>query len=595
MTKSLLSLSAILLASLSTAALAQSAETPAASAKPYNIQWGVKIPMRDGVALDATIIRPAGASTKYPVVLTLTPYVADRFIDVGAYFAKAGYVFAIVDNRGRGNSDGTFVPWVEDGRDGHDTVEWLARQAWSDGQVAMWGGSYGGKNQWMIAGEVPEGLKTIVPAAAGLVGMNIGMNNGNVMRGFDHNWLVSVMGNTPNNNGSGDRAYWTGVYREAAKGEVPFRDFDKLAGYPSPIWQEWMRHPEYDAFWQAASIAPDRYADIALPTLSITGQYDASNTGTMVFRQNHIDARPDLAKDSYLVIGPWDHPGTRVPKQVVGGLDFGAGAMLDIKALHVAWYDHVMKGGPVPAFLKDRFVYYLAGKGEWRSAPSVAAATGRAETLFLSSPKSSAGSVAERGELATKSARQAPDAYVYDPSLPAHNEGYEGGELVSADYLIDDGMMRRLDSDGLVYDSAPLAAAADLVGQPKLTLSLAMDVPDTDVRAALYEVKQDGSVIFLTQDWVRARYRHSRQKPEPVQPGKVELYRFENFHFIARTLEPGSVVRLIIVPLGASYHSQRNRNSGQPVADETAADNKVANVSVHLGPGGSRLDLPWRE
>ena len=206
MTKSLLSLSAIFLASLSTAALAQSAETPAASAKPYNIQWGVKIPMRDGVALDATIIRPAGASTKYPVVLTLTPYVADRFIDVGAYFAKAGYVFAIVDNRGRGNSDGTFVPWVEDGRDGHDTVEWLARQPWSDGQVAMWGGSYGGKNQWMIAGEVPEGLKTIVPAAAGLVGMNIGMNNGNVMRGFDHNWLVSVMGHTPNNNGSGDKA-----------------------------------------------------------------------------------------------------------------------------------------------------------------------------------------------------------------------------------------------------------------------------------------------------------------------------------------------------------------------------------------------------
>ncbi|MET0338633.1 MAG: CocE/NonD family hydrolase, partial [Caulobacter sp.] len=338
---------------------AQPPQAATVSAKPYEIEWAVKIPMRDGVKLDATVIRPVGAG-KHPVIFTLTPYVADRFIDVGAYFAKSGYAFAIVDNRGRGNSEGQFVPWSGDGVDGFDAVEWLAKQPWADGQVAMWGGSYGGKNQWMIAGEQPKGLKTIVPASPGFVGINIGKTQSNVMRPFDHNWIVNVMGNTANANGSGDKAYWLGLYTEMAKGLVPLRDFDKLSGYPSPIWQEWMRHPEMDAFWDGASVAPDRYPAIKMPTLSIAGQFEASNTGAIIFRQNHLNvASSEVADGSYLLIGPWDHPGSRIPKQHVGGLDLGAAAVLDVKALHVAWYDHVMKGAPVPAFLKDKVTYYL--------------------------------------------------------------------------------------------------------------------------------------------------------------------------------------------------------------------------------------------
>jgi uncharacterized protein len=582
-----------LLATISTAAHAAEPPQQAGAELPYRIQWSVKIPMRDRLTLDATIIRPAG-DEPVPVVFTLTPYVADRFVEVGAYFARHGYAFASIDNRGRGNSEGVFIPWSEDGRDGHDAVEWLAAQPWSDGQVAMWGGSYGGKNQWMIAGEVPQGLKTIVPASAGLVGDNIGMNNSNVMRAFDHNWIVMVNDNTSNTNGAGDDLYWHALYREIGKGEVPFRDLDKLSGLPSPIWQQWMEHPFMDAFWDSASTAKDRYPHIKLPTLSIAGQYEASNTGTIDFRQFHLEAKgADVAEGSYLVLGPWDHPGSRNPKRNVGGLDFGPAAEIDVKALHVAWYDHVMKEGPLPPFLADNFVYYLAGTNTWRSAPSVPAATARKEVLWLSSPRTTGESVAERGELVARAARQQPDSYVYDPSLPGRNEGFEGGDLVSANYLTDAGMVQRLDGDGLVYDTAPLPAAADLVGMPKLSLSLAMDVPDTDIRAALYEVKADGSVVFLTQDWVRARHRNSRRSEELVPPGRVETYRFEKFNFIARTLEKGSVVRLAVVPLGAGYHTQRNRNSGKPVADETVADSRVAKVSLSMGPRLSRLELPW--
>ncbi len=574
------------------AARAAPPQTPVAG-MPYKIQWGVRIAVRDGVQLDATVIRPVGDGPT-PVILTLTPYVADRFEDVGAYFARHGYAFVIVDDRGRGNSEGRFSLWTEDGPDGHDLVEWLAAQAWCNGQIVMWGGSYGGKNQWMIAGEQPKGLKAIAPASAGVAGENIGMTQGNVFRGLDYNWLVSMMGHTANNNGAGDKAYWLGVYQEASKGLAPYRDLDTLAGYPSAIWREWMAHPVKDTYWDAASTAPDRWAHITLPSLSITGEYDISETGTIAFRQKQLDAgTPAVASESYLVIGPWDHPGSRNPKQRLGGLDFGEAAVLDVKALHLAWYDHVLKGAPTPAFLRDHVVYFLTGSNVWRSAPTVEAATARRDTLWLSSPNTDASSIAAHGALSPVAVSQSPDAYVYDPSLPAHNEGFEGGDMVSSTFLTTDALMRRIQGDGLIYDSAPLAAAADLVGTPSLTLNLALDVPDTDVRAALYEVKTDGSVVFLTQDWVRARYRLDDRHPVLATPGQVAAYRFEHFNFVARTLSPGSVVRLVVVPLGASLHVERNRNSAKPVELQTAADNRVATVDLHMGPGLSHLELPW--
>jgi putative CocE/NonD family hydrolase len=70
----------------------------------------------------------------------MTPYISDTYHDRAMYFARNGYNFALVDVRGRGNSGGEFEPFAHDGPDGHDAVEWLARQPWCNGKVAMWGG-----------------------------------------------------------------------------------------------------------------------------------------------------------------------------------------------------------------------------------------------------------------------------------------------------------------------------------------------------------------------------------------------------------------------------------------------------------------------
>src|SRR5437870_11554015 len=106
--------------------------TPAPSpAKPptdYDLQWGVKIPMRDKIELNATLYLPKtpdGSPQKTPVIFTLTPYISDTYHVRGAYFASHGYAFALADVRGRGNSAGDFEPFANEPRDGHDVVEWL--------------------------------------------------------------------------------------------------------------------------------------------------------------------------------------------------------------------------------------------------------------------------------------------------------------------------------------------------------------------------------------------------------------------------------------------------------------------------------------
>ena len=130
------------------------------------MQWGLWIPLRDGKHLNAILYLPAGRAGRAPAIVTMTPYIAQTYHERGMYFAAHGYPFLIVDVRGRGNSEGEFRPLLNEAADGYDVVEWIAQQPFCDGQVAMWGGSYGGYVQWATASRTPPHLRTIVPAAA---------------------------------------------------------------------------------------------------------------------------------------------------------------------------------------------------------------------------------------------------------------------------------------------------------------------------------------------------------------------------------------------------------------------------------------------
>src|SRR5437879_9714820 len=128
---------------------AEATATPTA-ATDYDIRWGVKIPLRDKVELNATLYfpkTPDGPAPKTPVIFTLTPYISDTYHARGAYFASHGYVFALVDVRGRGNSPGEFEPFAQGPRAGQDVAEGLGQHPFCHGKVPTWGGRYGGLDQ----------------------------------------------------------------------------------------------------------------------------------------------------------------------------------------------------------------------------------------------------------------------------------------------------------------------------------------------------------------------------------------------------------------------------------------------------------------
>ena len=129
----------------------------------YQLEMQVKIPLRDGVKLNATLYKPTPMPAKLPVIFMLSPYPSANSHPSGSYFARRGYVYAFVDVRGRGDSEGVFTPFADDAKDGYDVVEWFAKQPWSNGKVAMFGGSYAGGNQWQTASTHPPHLSTIVP------------------------------------------------------------------------------------------------------------------------------------------------------------------------------------------------------------------------------------------------------------------------------------------------------------------------------------------------------------------------------------------------------------------------------------------------
>lgn len=573
--------------------------TPALSSaqapvRPYILDWDARIPMRDGIALSGRIYRPAQGEGPWPVVFHMTPYNADRLHETGKYFAAHGYVFAAIDSRGRGNSEGEQITWVREGVDGYDAMTWLAAQPWSNGQIASEGGSYTGKNNWSWAALRHPAFRTMIPSAAGLVGYDSGISRNMLQPRQMAGFYSMIAGKDMQNNFMGDQDFWFWALSELHNGTVSFRDFDELVGYPGTYWKEETSHPEPDAFWAAAGPLDDEWAGIEVPVLSVTGIYESAQQGTLEFQRRHITAaEPAISDQHYMLMGPWTHSGTRQPARMVGGLDFGEESMININELHVQWYDHVLKGGPLPELLKDRFTYYLMGPNEWRGAPTIEAATKVWETLYLDSPTATAGSIADAGALSANAADQAPDVYVDDPAAPGYWQGFDLQGRGTPQWLTDAEPIERFNGDGLVYDTAPFEVARDLVGRPRIQLQMTMDTPDADIHVQLYEVLADGSVVYLSEDRIRARYRKSETEPEMVTPGQFDLYDFDRMYFVARRIEAGSRLRMIVFPVGNSLYHPRNRNSGGVVAEETAKDNRIANIQVKLGPDQSRILLPF--
>jgi uncharacterized protein len=567
---------------------AESAGDAVADPSKVDFRWGVKIPLRDGVKLNATVYTPRNQSAPAPCIFTLTPYIAQSYHDRGVYFAAHGLPFLTVDVRGRGNSEGEFHPFIQEARDGYDVVEWLAQQPYCNGKVGMWGGSYAGYDQWAAAKEFPPHLGTIVPAAAPYAGVDFPMFR-NMFAPYDMTWLTYTAGHTSQDRMFADDAFWSDRYRRWFEAGEPFKNFDAIMGNPSAVFQEWVAHPHPDALWDTYNPTAEQYGKLEIPILTITGSHDDDQPGALTHYREHMKhASAGARARHYLVIGPWDHAGTRTPSAQFGGVTFGPVSLVDLPKLHLDWYAWTLQGGAKPGFLKAPVAYYVINADTWKYAQSLQTVTGETRILKLGST-GRANDVFASGSLTDAASAGKPDRYVYDP----RDVGIAALEAsIDPSNLADQRMLYARHGKLLVYHSAPFEKDTEISGFFTLSAWIAIDQPDTDFEVDVYEIRPDGTSLKMTGDAMRARYRESSRSPKLVGTKAALRYDFNHFTFVSQLLRAGSRLRLVVAPVNSIY-SEKNYNSDGEVASESIKDARPVAVSLyHDAAHPSALSIP---
>jgi putative CocE/NonD family hydrolase len=595
----------VLVALVATLGLATPGGAQAPSIGPgYDVEMSRMIPVRDGVSLEAWIFKPAHLAAKAPAVLELTQYDIDgaRRGEFATY-VRRGYVFVQVEVRGRGKSGGEKTEDLGEqvGLDGHDVVEWIAAQPWSDGHVVMYGGSYVGMTQWRTATQVPPHLSGIAPYVPIYPGWDIPNTNG-----IPQSWTNVILGYTSGrslNEGFIQRQdYWYGKMLEEYAAYRPFRELDSAIGVAQDDWwmldsngkktsmfKVWLDHVGDEGFNLAAEPKASDYGRMTFPVLAATGYFDDDQPGALRYYRNHEAHAPaEALSRSYLVIGPWDHGGTQRPSKTIMGITIPDAAVLDMPGFQADWEDWILGRGGKPAFFRDRVAYFMLGTNEWRYAPSLqAASSGSDATFCLSDAAGTPSDLFHSGELVQTAPRvQPPAVVVSDP--------HEVPEVGMAQYVADEDLtsqFRDFQKRAIVFHSEPLAHDMEVAGHMRLRLVTQADAPDFDLWAQVLMVMPDGSTIRLGEDIRRARFRDGPFTEELLKPGQIAGIPFE-FYWMARRIPAGARIRVTIAPLN-SPSNQKNYNTGGRVGYEKIEDARVANIKVfHDAAHPSCLFMP---
>ena len=561
--------------------------------KDYIIKFDQKITMRDGVNLSATILKPSPLKEPLPALFIFTPYLKDRALPQAIYFAKNNFIVVISDIRGRGDSEGLIQLYsIINGKDGSDICDWIRKQPWCNGKIGMLGGSYPGMVQWQILKENPNSLDTIIPTSSVAPGIDFPFRN-NVFYTINACWLALVNGKNLNINSlMSNNDYWNIIFKTHFMGEKPYRDLIKSSGLESKEFQKWIQHPIPGPYWENILPRPHDYENFNIPILTITGYYDDDQKGVLHYYRNFMKyAQSEEKKNHYILIGPWNHSGTRQPTREIYDLKFGDRAIIDMNEIQRDWFNWTLKGRSQPEFLKGRVSYFVMGENKWDYTENLDDISNDSLTLYLSSSDGMASDIFHSGYLGKSPfSEQKPDIFIYDPLDTTYFSSYlkDGPWADMCLYKNSEAY----EKNQLIYHSAPLPEDLVIAGQINFSAYIEMDVKDTDFEYLVYEVRSDGSVIFLTTELLRARYRNSLFKEELITPGKIYKYNFTSSFFLVRKLQKGSRIRFIFRALNNPLW-QKNFNSGGKVEEETAEDAKTATIKLyHDKEHPSHIEIP---
>ena len=552
----------------------------------------VPVPMRDGVILYADVYRPVGEG-QYPVIVSRTPYSTERApssYTEAVFFARRGYVYVFQDVRGRHESEGRWEPFRDDIDDGYDTIEWAAKQPWSNGKVGMSGGSYLGQVQWRAAQAKPPSLVTIYPRVASTSIYHDWITvNGGWRLAFNFGWgpvrqESRIMQNTGMHTMDGgpdsisyDQVVW----------HLPLNTMQELVGRNAQFYRDWIAHPDYDDYWRKVSVE-EQFDEIGIPVHTQGGFFDIFGQGTLrgYMGVSKKGATEQARKGSHMVIGPWEHG----VSQRVGDMDWGPAAAIDTEALQLRWFDYWLKGTDNGLAEEPPVKVFVMGRNEWRYESEYPLAGTEYKPLYLSSGGAANGSHGDGALSWEKPSGDAEsDEYSYDPARPVPSLGGANCCGVGTTSGARDQRPNEHREDILVYTSEFLDEELEIAGPVKMKLYASSSAVDTDFVARLIDVYPDGRSINIAEGILRARYRNSLSEPEPLEPG--EVYELEiDLIGTANAFQKGHRIRVHVT---SSHFPQfsRNLNTGKPFG--TSDEMVVADQTIyHSAERPSHIVVP---
>lgn len=566
------------------------------------------VPMRDGVRLWTSVYFPKAAGARVPVILIRTPYSFNLEASEPTQAAflrhllERGYAVAFQDERGRFWSEGRYSLLAGGRDDGYDTVDWIARQPWSNGRVGTYGCSSSGDSQVLLMTRAhPAHRAAIVMSAGSSVGalgpfdeQGLFYRGGAIQLAWGA-WFAALgqrdfpkfpEGITPGNRDALASAALAGSWMEDFKAMAANPD---LAGLPAATvgdapggqrtdWDDFVGRKPNDHAWSAMQLL--RSADkIGVPALWVLNTHDIGVSQQLVAFEHAIGAGavPGATEQQRAIISPLGHCSilTETERTVDGERAIGD-ARFPYIDVFTRWFDEKLRDAPAAAAPLPRLQVYVPGADRWQSFATWPPQS--ASLRFYLGSTRGANTRLGDGTLSPQQSRgDGQDRFTYDPNDPVPTVG--GDALLSGPTGSLDHAAIETRRDVLVYATAPLGRPLTVIGMVDVQLEVSSDAPDTDFTANLVDVSADGKAYVLNGSIQRARWRDGYDREARMVPGGVYKLRVGPF-FVSNRFLAGH--RLALEVSSSSVpRFERNLNTGGANFAETAG--KAALNAVHFG------------
>lgn len=517
-------------------------------------------PMADGAKLATEVFLPRGCGPA-PAVLVRTSY--GRLEGRESYFryVQRGYALVLQDVRGRGDSEGEWLPNYHEVEDGSDTLDWIAAQPWCTGSVGMVGGSYLGFVQWAAAASGNPHLKALISVVcAGSPFVDLPRRGGSFTSGMlawafsvsEKNFRPELM----------ERQDWAEVLDIRPLTRLP----QKALGREVPFLTRWLQPSDNDEFWRHCDWQA-RSKGAVIPALIQSGWFDDNGMGTTQALELVENFPRGMRK---VILGPWQHSGNS--RYDLHGVAFGPEALrFDLDRLYFQWFDHHLKGVDNGVDRTAPVEYYTLGQERWKTAENWPVPGTKPTALYLA-----AGDEAGWGRLVPEApAAEGAESYDYDPRDPAiHIIDMSENELeVPEDYTQEE---KR--ADVLCFTTEPLARDLVVTGDMTATLYISSTAPDTDFIVRVTDVDEAGRSIKLADGLLSARYRLGFERSVFLEPGQVVRLDIRTTK-LSNCFQKGHRLRLTVTS-GAKNFIFPNSNTKQGYNSPVT---QVARNTLHFG------------